>query len=386
MTDLSDIKQRFPGLSDNWSRFDGPAGTQVVDASIEATSDWQRSGKNANSHGAFPAADACDQLVFETSEKMGELISADPEGIIYGPSTTANMMALTRAAAFDLRPGDEIICTTLDHDANVSPWLLAARDSGATVKKAKFDPSSGRLQTESVAELVNQRTKWVAVTGSSNIIGSIPDLTSISSIAHEVGAKVVVDGVHLTPHKKVDVKKLGCDVYATSSYKWYGPHAGIMWIEPNLLDQLPVYKVRPSPEKGPGRFQYGTPPWETLAGVGAAAQFLLETGFDSIISHESKLFEKLLKGLLEIPSVKVLGPTDNQNRAPTLMFLVEGSDPQEVALKMAENNVAVWDGHNYAVEAMDTLSLGKQGAVRAGVCIYITDEDIDRLLEVASSI
>ena len=386
MNDLTDIKTRFPALSDGWSRFDGAAGTQVVDTAIDAMSDWQRSGNNANSHGAFPAAQACDDLVEETSEVMAELLSADSNGMIYGPSTTANMMTLTRAAAFALGPDDEIICTKLDHDANVAPWILAARDSGSIIRMAEFDPESGRLKAESVIDLINPRTKWIAVTGSSNIIGSIPDVASISKAAHSVGAKVVVDGVHLTPHRKVNIEEMGCDVYATSSYKWYGPHAGIMWVDPELLDDLDVYKVRPSPEKGPGRFQYGTPPWETLAGIREAAKFLLSVGFESIVEHESARFERLLSGLMGMSKVRVLGPHDNKDRAPTLMFLVEGNEPDEIAKKIAEAKVAVWNGHNYAVEAMEPLGLGEQGAVRAGVCVYIDDEDVDRLLEAVSLI
>jgi cysteine desulfurase family protein (TIGR01976 family) len=386
MNDLTDIQTRFPALSDGWSRFDGPAGTQVVDTAIDAMSEWQRSGRNANSHGAFPAAQACDDLVEETSETMGELLSADPAGMTFGPSTTANMMALTRAVAVSLEPEDEIICTTLDHDANVAPWMLAARDSGSTIRMAEFDPKTGRLEAESVIDLISKRTKWIAVTGSSNVIGSIPDVTSITTAAHEAGAKVAIDGVHLTPHRKVDINKMGCDVYATSSYKWYGPHAGIMWIEPKVLNDLPVYKVRPSPEKGAGRFQYGTPPLETLAGIKEAAKFLLSVGFELIIEHESARFERLLSGLINMPKVRVLGPHDNKDRAPTLMFLVDGKEPEEIAQKVAEAKVAVWSGHNYAVEAMNPLGLGEKGAVRAGVCIYINDKDVDRLLEVVSLI
>ena len=386
MNDLTDIQTRFPALSDGWSRFDGPAGTQVVDTAIEAMSDWQRSGRNANSHGAFPAAQACDDLVEETSKTMGELLSADPEGMTFGPSTTANMMALTRAIAVDLKPEDEIICTTLEHDANVAPWMLAARDSGSTIRMAEFDSDTGRLEADAVIDLISQRTRWIAVTGSSNVIGSIPDVTSITRAAHKVGAKVAIDGVHLTPHRKVDIGEIGCDVYATSSYKWYGPHAGIMWIEPEVLNGLSVYKGRPSPEKGAGRFQYGTPPWETLAGIKEAANFLLSVGFESIIEHESARFERLLSGLIDIPKVRVLGPQDNTDRAPTVMFLIDGKEPEEIAKEIALAKIAVWDGHNYAVEAMNPLDLGEKGAVRAGVCIYIDDKDVDRLLEVVSLI
>ena len=176
MTGLTDISSRFPGLADGWARFDGPAGTQVVDSAIDAAAEWQRSGRNANSHGAFSAAQACDVLVHEVDGVMGELLGVNPAGMVYGPSTTANMMALTRAVARGLGPGDEIVCTTLDHDANVAPWLLAARDSGAVVRMAEFDPTSGRLATDTVVDLVGPTTKWVAVTGSSNVIGTMPDI------------------------------------------------------------------------------------------------------------------------------------------------------------------------------------------------------------------
>ncbi|MEE2767774.1 MAG: cysteine desulfurase-like protein [Actinomycetota bacterium] len=380
MTGLTDISCRFPGLADGWARFDGPAGTQVVDTAIDAAADWQRSGTNANSHGAFPAAQACDDLVDLVSATMGELLRADPAGMVYGPSTTANMMTLTRAVAQSLKPGDEIICTTLDHDANVAPWLLAARDAEAVVHMAAFDPTNGRLPTEAVTSLISSVTRWVAVTGSSNVIGTMPDIAAITAEAHAAGARVVIDGVHLTPHRSVDLTEVTCDVYVTSSYKWYGPHAGIMWVEPTLLDELSAYKVRPAPDRGPGRLQYGTPSWEALAGIDAAARFLLDTGFDNIVAHESARFSRLLTGLAGIPGVRVIGPQDEADRAPTLLFLVDGHTPEEVSAQLAESRIAVWDGHNYAVEAMNPLGLGEAGAVRAGVCVYISDEDVDRLL------
>ena len=289
MTDLSDIRSRFPGIvggiGARWARFDGPGGTQVVDAAIDAAAEWQRSGRNANSHGAFAAADACDALVERTSEVMGRLLGADPRGMVFGPSTTANMMALTRAIGRGLGSGDEIVCTTLDHDSNVSPWLLLSEDTGATVHMAAFDSDSGRLEVEAVTSLIGPSTRWVAVTGSSNAVGTIPDVAAVVEAAHEAGARVVVDGVHLTPHRSVDVTTLGCDVYTTSSYKWYGPHAGIMWVEPGLLDELDVYTGRAAPQRGPGRLQYGTPSWEGLAGIDAAACFLLDVGLEEIAAH-----------------------------------------------------------------------------------------------------
>ncbi|MBC8484056.1 MAG: aminotransferase class V-fold PLP-dependent enzyme [Actinobacteria bacterium] len=354
---------------------------------IDASAAWQRSGNNANSHGSFAAAAACDDLVETVSATMGELLGAEPDSMVFGPSTTANMMALTRAIGRGLGPGDEIVCTTLDHDSNVAPWLLLARDTGATVRMAELDPGTGRLAAESVIDLIGPATRWVAVTGSSNAVGAIPDVAAVTAAAHRAGAKVVVDGVHLTPHRCVNVGALGCDVFTTSSYKWYGPHAGIMCVEPGLLEELDAYKVRPAPESGPGRLQYGTPSWEALAGVDAAARFLLETGMDVIAAHEAIRFARLLDGLHGIETVRVVGPADTADRAPTLMFEVEGLAPLTVAERLAAAGVAVWDGHNYAVEAMAPLDLDSEaGAVRAGVSLYTTDDEVDHLLDAGGHI
>ena len=369
-------------MTGEWARFDGPAGTQVVDVAIEAAAAWQRSGNNANSHGSFAAAAACDDLVETVSATMGELLGAEPGCMVFGPSTTANMMALTRAIGRGLGPGDEIVCTMLDHDSNVAPWLLLARDTGATVRMAELDPSTGRLAAGSVVDLIGPATRWVAVTGSSNAVGAIPDVAAVTAAAHSAGARVVVDGVHLTPHRGVDVAAIGCDVFTTSPYKWYGPHAGIMCVEQGLLEALDVYKVRPAPDSGPGRLQYGTPSWEALAGIDAAARFLLETGMDRIVAHEAIRFARLIEGLHGIDAVRVVGPPDTVDRAPTLMFEVDGLAPLAVAERLAAERVAVWDGHNYAVEAMAPLDLDSEaGAVRAGISLYTTDDDVDRLLD-----
>lgn len=380
---MLDLRHRFPGIVEGdhqgWSRFDGPAGTQVVDSAIEASAAWQRSGNNANSHGAFPAAEACDALVERARATMGELLRADPDGFFFGPSTTANVFSITRAIACGLAPGDEIVCTRLDHDSNVSPWLRIAADTGAVVRFAAFDPSTGRLATESVTELLTDRTRWVAVTGASNAIGTKPDITDIAAAAHDAGARVVIDGVHLTPHSPVDITAIGCDVYSTSSYKWYGPHAGITWVEPGLLDELPVYKVRPAPDTGPERLMLGTPAYEQLAAIDAAARFLIDTGLDTIAAHERAVFARLLDGLLADERVTVYGPHDLDARAPTLAFTVAGRTPGEVARALAAERIAVWDGHYYALEAM--AALGIEGAVRAGIAVYLGPDDVDRLLD-----
>lgn len=375
-----DVRHRFPAIAGGggWARFDGPAGTQVVDVAIEAAAAWQRSGNNANSHGSFAASAACDDLVERTQATMGRLLNADPGGFVFGPSTTANIFSLTRAIGRELRPGDEIVCTRLDHDSNVSPWLLVARDTGATVRLAEFDTATGRLPVAAVTDLLSDRTRWVAVTGASNAIGTEPDIAAITAAAHEAGARVVVDGVHLTPHAPVDLAAIGCDVYSTSSYKWYGPHAGITWMGPSVLDALEVYRVRPAPDTGAGRWMLGTPAYEHLAAIDAAATWLLDTGLDRIGAHEMQLFDRLLSGLTTDPRVTVYGPHDLQDRAPTVAFTVEGHTPEAVARALAAERVAVWDGNYYAVETM--ASYGISGAVRAGVAAYLTIDDVDRLL------
>ena len=382
-----DVRHRFPGLANGWARFDGPGGTQVVDTAIDASAEWQRSGNNANSHGAFAAAAACDDLVERTQAVMGELLGADPSGFVFGPSTTSNVFSITRAIGRDLGPGDEIVCTRLDHDSNISPWQLIGADTGATVRMADFDAASGRLETSAVTALLNERTRWVAVTGASNAIGTMPEIAAITAAAHHAGAKVAVDGVHLTPHAPVDLATVGCDVYSTSSYKWYGPHAGITWVEPELLDRLPVYKVRPAPATGPGRLQLGTPAYESLAGIEAAARFLLSEGMATIANHERVLFSRLLEGMLAMPNVRVIGPHDTASRAPTLAFLVDGHTPNDVARALAGREIAVWDGNYYAVEVMNGYGLDvATGAVRAGLAAYTNNSDIDRLLDAVAAL
>jgi cysteine desulfurase family protein (TIGR01976 family) len=377
-----DLRSRFPAVTEGdyrgWGRFDGPAGTQVVDSAIEAAAAWQRSGNNANSHGQFAAADACDALVAEVQHTLGRLLGADPGGFVFGPSTTANVFSLSRAIGRDLRSGDEIICTRLDHDSNVSPWLQVAEDTGAQVRLVEFDVESGRLPVEAVAGALTERTRWVAVTGASNAIGTMPDITAISAAAHAAGAKVVIDGVHLTPHAPVDISAIGCDVYSTSSYKWYGPHAGITWIEPALLDRLQAYKVRPAPDAGPGKFMLGTPSFEAIAAIGAAGEFLMQVGMAAIAEHERELFAPLLDALLADDRVTVYGPHDLERRAPTVAFNVAGHAAVDAARALAAEQIAVWDGNYYALEAMS--SFGVEGAVRAGIAVYVSAADVERLI------
>lgn len=378
---------RFPGLTGGWARLDGPAGTQVVDTAVRAMAGYLSNGMNANLHGAFAASRETGAMVDDARATVGRLLGADPAGVVFGPTMTTLVMAFTRAVARTLAPGDEIVCTRLDHDANVTPWVLAAADRGATVRLAPFDPATGRLEPEAVTSLVGERTRWVAVTGASNAIGTVPDLAPIVAAAHAAGARVLVDAVHLVPHRPVDVAALGCDALATSSYKWYGPHAAVLWLDPELLQSLEPYKLRPADDKGPGRFETGTPSFEAIAGIAAAARFLLDLGMASVAEHEREVFAPLLDGLLDMEHVEVRGPKELADRTPTVAFTVDGHHPRAVAAALAERKIAVWSGDYYAVEVMRTLGLDASGgAVRAGVVRYTTPADVDRLLEAVADL
>ncbi|MEX2627990.1 MAG: cysteine desulfurase-like protein [Ilumatobacteraceae bacterium] len=384
---VASIRDRFPGVSGPWARFDGPAGTQMVDVAIDAMAEWARSGSNANTSGAFPAADACDELLARARTTVGRLLGADPAGVCFGANMTTMTLALTRAVEQTLGPGDRVVGTRLDHDANVSPWRIACERSGADHVLAPFDPGTALLDPAAVVALIDERTRWVAVTGASNLIGTVPDLEPIIAAAHEVGARVFVDAVHLVPHRAVDVAALGCDVLATSPYKWYGPHAGVLAIDPELLEALPIAKVRPASDRSPGRFETGTPSFEAIAAVEAAAGFLIDEGLDSITTAEATLFRPLLDGLMAMSGVRVHGPPTMSDRTPTVAFTVEAHHPSEVAASLAAAQVAVWSGHSYAVEVVDQLGLAEAGGVvRAGISRYTERDDVDRLLAVVETI
>ncbi|MEA2307033.1 MAG: hypothetical protein QOH43_4313 [Solirubrobacteraceae bacterium] len=372
-------RERFPGLRDGWSRLDGPAGTQVVDSAVQAMADWMTSGHGANSHGAFAAAEATDALVADTRATVGRLLGGDPSGVVFGPSMTTLNLSLSRAVGRTLRPGDEIVCTRLDHDANVAPWLIEAERSGATVRFAEPDPDTLELPAANVAAVLSERTRWVAVTAASNAVGTVPDLHGIVEAAHAAGARISVDAVHHAPHRPLDVGALGCDALLCSPYKWFGPHAGLLWARPELLAELQPDKVRPSSDAGPERWETGTPAFETLAGVRAAAQYLLDLDWAAVRAHEDELLAAMLDGLRAIDGVTLHG--DAADRTPTVLFSVAGRTPLEVAEALAERRVAVWDGNNYALELSTLLGLEPDGAVRAGTVHYNDAGDVDRLLD-----
>jgi cysteine desulfurase family protein (TIGR01976 family) len=378
----SSLRHRFPGAANGWARFDAPSGTQVVDVAIRAMTDWMSSGDNGCGGGYFAAARACDDQEARARAAVGELLGADPDGVVFGPNMTTLTFAFTRAVAETLRPGDRVVGTRLDHDANITPWRRACERAGAEHVLAPFDPTTGTLPVEHVTGLIDERTAWVAIPGASNLLGTIPDHAAIIDAAHAAGARVFVDAVAWVPHRPVDVASLGCDAIVTSPYKWYGPHSGALWVRPELLAELPVFKVRPSPDAGPRRMETGMPNYEALAGVEAAARFLLSEGMDAIAAAEREVFAPLLQGLQGIAGVTIRGPATLEHRTPTVAFTVDGVAPAAVSDALAAQQIAVWDGHAYAVEVVDQLGLlDRGGVVRAGVARYIEPDDVRRLLE-----
>jgi cysteine desulfurase family protein (TIGR01976 family) len=371
-------RERFPGLAgDGWTRLDGPAGTQMVDSAIEAMDAWMRSGRGANHGGAFAAAHATDELVESARASAGALLGAPPGEIVFGFSMTALTMAFAGAAGRTLQPGDEVVCTRLDHDANVRPWVIHAERAGATVRFADPEPDTLELPASNVEAVLNERTRWVAV-------GTIPDLAGIVAAAHSAGARVYVDAVHAAPHRRIDVAALGCDALACSAYKWFGPHVGVQWARPELLEELTPDKLRPSPDTAPDRWENGTLPFEALAGVAAAADYTSGMGWDAVRAHEDRLLAGALEGLDALPGVTVYGRA--RDRTSTLMFNVEGRTSTEVAAALADRNVAVWHGNYYAWELERFLGLDPHGAVRAGFVHYNDERDVERLVDAVEAL
>ena len=377
-------RERFPGLRDGWARLDGPAGTQMVDAAIDAMADFMRSGHNANHGGMFQAAHRTDELVASARASVGTLLGGDPRGVVFGPSMTALTMRFAAAVGRALQPGDELVCTRLDHDANVRPWLLAAERAGAQVRFAEPEPETLELPAAAVERVLTDRTRWIAVTAASNAVGTVPDLPGIVAAAHAAGARVYVDAVHAAPHRRLDVEALGCDALACSAYKWFGPHVGILWARPEILADLAPDKLRPSSDEVPDRWELGTLPFESLAGVRAAADYVLSTEWETVREHEESLLHTALTALRGMDHVTIYG--DARDRAPTLMFNVRGRTSDEVAAALAGHEIAVWHGNYYAWELERHLGLAPHGAVRAGFVHYNDEADAERLLAAVSDL
>lgn len=395
--DVTAVRAHFPALDEGAAHFDGPGGSQSPVEVADAVAGVLRSAV-ANMNTVTTAERRATDIVDAARAAGADLVGAEPAGIVFGRSMTQLTYDFARTLAKGWGPGDEVVVTRLDHDANVRPWVQAATAVGATVHWADFDPATGVLAPDDVARVLSPRTRLVALTAASNLLGSRPDVATIAATAHETGALVYVDGVHLTPHAFVDMSALGADFYVCSPYKFLGPHLGMLAAAPALLEQLHPDKLMPAPDVVPERFEYGTLPYESLAGTTAAIDFLaglttaagprrvrLAAAMEALEQHESVLLSQLDNGLAEIPRVLRYGDP-NRHRTPTTLFTVAGIAPADVHRALSGRGVNAPAGSFYAYECARRLGILETGAVRAGFAPYNNKSDVDRLLEAVAEL
>ena len=411
--DAQAIRSEFPALSvrDNdlpRIYFDNPAGTQVPQSVVDKMTGCLLES-NANLGGFFRTSERVTALVDEAHSAMADLLNASsPDEIVFGQNMTTITLHMSRSIGQLMQPGDEIVLTRMDHDANVQPWIILARDLGLEIKWLPFDLDSFEFDLSLLDDLLTDKTKLVCVGGASNLIGTINDIKTISSKARDAGAWTYVDAVQSVPHVSTDVQDLGCDFLVCSAYKFFGPHQGILWGRREVLEALEAYKVRPAPDKIPGCFETGTLSHEGMAGTTAAVDYLASIGeifasnyhdqnqeyegrrlhvhsaMNCLFDYESGLMTHLIDGLQQLPGARVQGITAKDampRRVPTVSFTVDGVDPASIAESLAKKNIFVWSGHNYAVEAAMALDIyDSGGAIRIGPVHYNTKDEVDAIL------
>lgn len=394
--DVDRVRADFPALASGTAHFDGPGGSQVPRQVADAVASTLVASI-ANRGTVTAAARRAEEVVLGCRAALGDLLATDPGGVAFGRSATALTFEVARAMAQQWGPGDEVVVTRLDHDGNIRPWVVAAERAGATVRWAGFDRDTGVLDVADVEEVLSERTRLVAVTGASNLLGTRPDVPEISAAAHAVGALVCVDAVHLTPHAVVDRGALGADLLTCSPYKYLGPHCGVLAADVALLQRFSPDKLLPSTDAVPERYELGTLPYELMAGTTAAVDHLaalvpgqgsrrerLVRSMTALDAYEEGLVRRLEDGLAAIEGVRLVGSAPH--RTPTRLFEVEGVASAEVADRLAAADVNAPAGHFYALEASRWLGLGDTGAVRAGIAPYTTADEVDRLLEVVDEV
>jgi cysteine desulfurase family protein (TIGR01976 family) len=387
------VRALYPALADGYAYLDGAAGTQVPQAVVDAIAGAYRQGIG-NLGGAFPASRRSGGIVADCRRAVADLAGGDPDGVVLGPSTTTLTYRLAAALAAGWGEGDEVVVSRLDHDANVRPWLQVAARRGVRVRWAELDVATGELPAGQYEALLSPRTRLVAVTAASNVLGTRPEVAAIAAMAHAAGALTYVDGVHAAAHGPVDAAALGADFFATSAYKWCGPHVAAVVADPALLERLRPDKLAPAPDQVPERFEQGTPPFADHAGVVAAVEHLaaldpaatgtrrerLLASMAAAEAHEQELFAVLSGGLETMGHVTTYGKA--ASRTATAYFNLAGRTPQAVAAHLAARKVNVWNGHNYAWEPTGALGIRDTGsAVRAGLVHYNDRAEVDRLLE-----
>ena len=381
--DVEAVRARYSALGGPLAFFDGPGGTQVPDEVIEAVATHFREA-NANSGGAFATSRATDALLTNARLAAAGFLGCDQEEVAFGANMTTLNFALTRALARELRPGDEILVTKLDHDANVSPWLQLQDDVGVRVQFVDVHDDT-TLDLDDLRRRLSGRTRVVAFPWAANGVGTVQDVATIAALAHEAGALAWVDAVHYAPHGPIDVAAVDADVLLCSPYKFFGPHLGLAFGRRELLEAWRPYKVRPAPDAPVGgRYETGTPAFELLAGFVGAVDYLGSLGWDAITAHERSLGQRFLDGL---PAGYALhGLPTMEGRVPTFALSVDGRGTEAVATELGDRGFAVWHGDYYAVEIMRRLGLEPEGAVRIGIVHYNTAAEVDRLLEALGSL
>lgn len=404
--DPHSIRSEFPALASGAIYFDNPGGTQVHQNVTNRMLDYLMHS-NANHGGAFKTSRSSDALIEEARHSVAAMLNAAaPEEVYFGPNMTTLTFSLSRALALELEPGDEIIVTRLDHDANISPWLRVAEDRGCRVRWLDFDVEDCTLRLDQLQDLMTDRTRLVAVGYASNAVGTINPVQEIASRAHQAGALCFVDAVQYAPHGPIDVQKLDCDFLVVSAYKFFGPHVGAMYGKRQHLKRLTAYKVRPAPDQPPGKFETGTQNHEGLAGVLGAVEYLaslgerfagtgaepgtvnmrsIAAGMGIIRDVETSLSRALIEGLSGIPGVHIWGITEPDrvhDRVPTVSFTMEGHHPREIAEYLGEREIYVWDGNYYALAVTERLGLEESGGMlRVGLTHYNTHQEIGKLIE-----
>lgn len=407
--DIEQLRRQFPALERTVAGrpvafFDGPAGSQTPRRVADAVSRYLLE-TNANHGGPFATSVESDAILDEAHRAAADFLGAsDPDCVVFGANMTTLTFALSRALGRTWNDGDEVVVTRLDHDANVTPWTLAARDAGATVRHVGFAPDDCTLDMQEFDRVLSERTRLVAVGYASNIVGTVNPIQEIVERAHQAGALVFVDAVHYAPHRLIDVDELDCDFLAVSAYKFFGPHVGVLYGKRGHLESVEAYKLRPATDDLPGKWMTGTQNHECIAGVAEAVEYLANLGressvltgesssrrdalveaFGAIRRHEESLLSRLLDGLQRLPRVRIWGITESSRfnkRVPTVSFTHEKLAPRRIAERLAERGIFVWPGNHYALPFTEAAGLEPGGTVRVGLLHYNTAEEINRLLE-----
>jgi cysteine desulfurase family protein (TIGR01976 family) len=403
---VQDCRRQFPGLNRQLNGqpmvfFDGPAGTQVPQRVIDAISRYL-THSNANHGGKFQTSRETDAMFAAANRALADFVGADDPGeIIWGQNMTSLTFSFSRALAREWGPGDEIIVTALDHDANVTPWVMAAQDRGATVHVLDFNRLDGTLDQDAYRRLLSPRTRLVALGCASNATGGVNPVGAMIAQAHAVGAQVFLDAVHYGPHALIDVRKWNCDFLACSTYKFFGPHLGVLWGRRSELERLTPYKVRPCSEELPWRWMTGTQSYETIAGALACVDYLADLGrqvsedwqlerrpalaeaMQAIETYEMRLAWRLIEGLQRLDGIRIYGitePSRTRERFSTVSFTHERVSVPQLNRELAARGICVWGGHYYALEFARRMGLETEGMIRVGLLHYNTEQEVDRFL------